>query len=100
MLGDAWQRLAAAILAGPTAHIGKVYELTGPRSQDMHALAADYADALGRPITSVDIVPFEAVARPGTAQPPFAWSMSLRAPAQAPWPASTPPIAMIVSRTM
>jgi uncharacterized protein YbjT (DUF2867 family) len=51
--------VAAAILAGPTAHIGKVYELTGPRSQDMHALAADYADALGRTITSVD-VPFEA----------------------------------------
>ena len=51
--------VAAAILAGPTAHIGKVYELTGPRSQDMHALAVDYADALGRTITSVD-VPFEA----------------------------------------
>jgi uncharacterized protein YbjT (DUF2867 family) len=50
--------VAAAILASPTAHIGKVYELTGPRSQDMHALAAEYSDALGRTITYVD-VPFE-----------------------------------------
>ena len=39
----------AAILAQPAAHIGKVYELTGPRSQDLHALAAEYAAALGAP---------------------------------------------------
>jgi uncharacterized protein YbjT (DUF2867 family) len=50
--------VAAAILATPTAHIGKVYELTGPRSQDMNALAAEYSDALGRTITYID-VPFE-----------------------------------------
>jgi uncharacterized protein YbjT (DUF2867 family) len=50
--------VAAAILANPTAHIGKVYELTGPRSQDLEALAAEYSDALGRTITYVD-VPFE-----------------------------------------
>jgi len=50
--------VAAVILASPTAHIGKIYELTGPRSQDMHALAAEYSDALGRTITYVD-VPFE-----------------------------------------
>jgi uncharacterized protein YbjT (DUF2867 family) len=48
----------AAILASPAAHVGKVYELTGPRSQDLHALAAEYAEALGRPVTYVD-VPFE-----------------------------------------
>jgi NAD(P)H dehydrogenase (quinone) len=42
----------------PAAHIGKVYELTGPRSQDLRALAAEYSDALGRAITYVD-VPFE-----------------------------------------
>jgi NAD(P)H dehydrogenase (quinone) len=47
----------AAILMNPTAHIGKTYELTGPRSQDMRGVAAEYADALGRPITYVD-VPF------------------------------------------
>jgi NAD(P)H dehydrogenase (quinone) len=45
----------ATILANPTAHIGKVYELTGPRSLDMHAMAAEYSDALGRTITYVDI---------------------------------------------
>jgi uncharacterized protein YbjT (DUF2867 family) len=48
----------AAILASPAAHVGKVYELTGPRSQDMHGLAAEYAQALGRPVTYVD-VPFD-----------------------------------------
>jgi len=45
----------ATILANPPAHIGKVYELTGPRSQDMHAMAAEYSDALGRTVTYVDI---------------------------------------------
>jgi NAD(P)H dehydrogenase (quinone) len=43
------------ILAQPTAHLGKVYELTGPRSQDLHAVATEYADALGRPITYIDV---------------------------------------------
>jgi len=45
----------ATILANPTAHIGKIYELTGPRSQDLHALAAEYSDALGRTITYIDV---------------------------------------------
>jgi NAD(P)H dehydrogenase (quinone) len=48
----------AAILASPAAHIGKTYELTGPRSQDMPGVAAEYADALGRPIRYVDM-PFD-----------------------------------------
>ena len=48
----------AAILTSPTAHIGKVYELTGPRSQDLYALAVEYSDALRRPITYV-AVPLE-----------------------------------------
>jgi uncharacterized protein YbjT (DUF2867 family) len=47
--------VVAAILANPTVHIGKVYELTGPRSQDMRALAAEYSAALGRTITYVDV---------------------------------------------
>jgi NAD(P)H dehydrogenase (quinone) len=51
--------VAAAILANPTPHLGKVYELTGPRSQDLHALAAEYSAALGRTVTYVD-VPLEA----------------------------------------
>jgi len=45
----------AAILAGPAAHVGKVYELTGPKSQDMHGLAAEYSEALGRPVKYVDV---------------------------------------------
>ena len=47
--------VVATVLASPTAHIGKVYELTGPRSQDLHALAAEYSDALGRTITYIDV---------------------------------------------
>src|SRR5262245_43603212 len=45
----------AAILASPAAHVGKVYELTGPRSQDVGGLAAEYSEALGRPVTYVDV---------------------------------------------
>jgi NAD(P)H dehydrogenase (quinone) len=45
----------AAILASPEAHVGKVYELTGPKSQDMRGLAAEYSEALGRPVTFVDV---------------------------------------------
>jgi uncharacterized protein YbjT (DUF2867 family) len=45
----------AVILANPAAHIGKVYELTGPRSQDMRGVAAEFSNALGRTITYVDV---------------------------------------------
>ena len=45
----------AAILANPAAHVGKVYELTGPKSQDLRGLAAEYAEALGRPVAYVDV---------------------------------------------
>jgi NAD(P)H dehydrogenase (quinone) len=48
-------QVIAIILADPAAHIGKVYELTGPRSQDMHEVAAEYSRALGRTITYVDV---------------------------------------------
>src|SRR5215831_699121 len=48
----------AAILASPAAHVGQVYELTGPKSQDLHGLAAEYEAALGRPVTYV-AVPLE-----------------------------------------
>jgi uncharacterized protein YbjT (DUF2867 family) len=47
--------VVATILANPTAHVGKVYELTGPRSQDMNAMAAEYSAAFGRTITYVDV---------------------------------------------
>ena len=48
----------ATILTDPSAHISKVYELTGPRSQDLNGVAAEYSAALGRTIKYVD-VPFE-----------------------------------------
>jgi uncharacterized protein YbjT (DUF2867 family) len=48
----------AAVLAHPAPHVGKIYELTGPRSQDGRGLAAEYSEALGRPVAYVD-VPFE-----------------------------------------
>lgn len=44
----------ATVLEQPDAHIGQVYELTGPRSEDMWAVAAEFSEALGRPITYVD----------------------------------------------
>ncbi|MDC0679191.1 NmrA family NAD(P)-binding protein [Sorangium atrum] len=50
--------VAATILADPAPHIGRIYGLTGPRSEDMRAVAAEYSSALGRPIRYVD-VPFE-----------------------------------------
>jgi uncharacterized protein YbjT (DUF2867 family) len=45
----------ATILASPAAHLGKVYELTGPKAQDVRELAAEYAEALGRPVSYVDV---------------------------------------------
>jgi NAD(P)H dehydrogenase (quinone) len=45
----------ATILASPSGHSGKVYELTGPRSQDMRGIAAEFSEAIGRTITYVDI---------------------------------------------
>jgi uncharacterized protein YbjT (DUF2867 family) len=43
------------ILVSPAAHIGKVYELTGPRSQGIREMAKEYSDALDRTITYVDV---------------------------------------------
>lgn len=48
----------ATILANPTSHVGKIYELTGPESLDLGSLAAEYAAALDRPVNFTD-VPFE-----------------------------------------
>jgi NAD(P)H dehydrogenase (quinone) len=45
----------ATILANPTAHLGKIYELTGPKPQDMAGVASEYSNALGRKITYVDV---------------------------------------------
>jgi uncharacterized protein YbjT (DUF2867 family) len=41
----------------PGPYIGRVLELTGPRSQDINGIAEEYARALSRPVTYVDIPP-------------------------------------------
>ena len=48
-------RVVAAVLRDPAGHIGRVYELTGPRSVDMSELAAAFSRALGRPVSYVDV---------------------------------------------
>jgi uncharacterized protein YbjT (DUF2867 family) len=50
-------RVVAAVLADPGPHLGRIYELTGPRSQDMHGIALEYSDALNREVTYSDIPP-------------------------------------------
>jgi uncharacterized protein YbjT (DUF2867 family) len=48
-------RVVAALLADPQPHIGKIYHLTGPQSENMHVYAQEYSKALGRTITYQDI---------------------------------------------
>jgi uncharacterized protein YbjT (DUF2867 family) len=48
-------RVVAALLANPQPHIGKIYHLTGPQSENMHFYAQEYSTALGRTITFQDI---------------------------------------------
>lgn len=48
-------RVLAALLADPQPHIGKIYHLTGPESENMHFYAQEYSKALGRAITFQDI---------------------------------------------
>ena len=47
--------VVVSVLLDPVRHVGKTYELTGPRSQDLHGLAAEYSTALGRSVTYVDV---------------------------------------------
>src|SRR6266699_1133298 len=47
-------RVVAAVLADPGPHVGRIYELTGPRSQDMEGVAREYSDALNREVYSSD----------------------------------------------
>jgi len=47
-------RVIAALLADPQPHIGRIYNLTGPRSENMHYYAQEYSKALGRTITYHD----------------------------------------------
>jgi uncharacterized protein YbjT (DUF2867 family) len=55
-------RVVATVLADPGPYIGRVLELTGPRSQDMNGVAAEYARALSRPVSYVEI-PWESWAQ-------------------------------------
>src|SRR5262249_55184931 len=48
-------RVVAAVLADPRPHLGRIYELTGPRSQDLHGVAREFSDALNREIIYSDI---------------------------------------------
>ena len=48
-------RVVAALLADPQPHIGKIYHLTGPQSENMHFYAEEYSKALGRTVTYQDI---------------------------------------------
>src|SRR4051795_7032890 len=50
-------RVVAAVLANPGPHLGRIYELTGPRSQDMHAVAGEFSEALNRGVTYADVPP-------------------------------------------
>jgi uncharacterized protein YbjT (DUF2867 family) len=48
-------RAVAALLINPQPHIGKIYHLTGPQSENMHFYAQEYSKALGRTISFQDI---------------------------------------------
>jgi uncharacterized protein YbjT (DUF2867 family) len=48
-------RVVAAVLADPGPHLGRICELTGPRSQDMHGVAREFSDALDREVTYAEI---------------------------------------------
>ena len=48
-------RVIVTLLADPQQHIGKIYHLTGPQSENMHFYAQEYSKALGRTITYQDI---------------------------------------------
>jgi uncharacterized protein YbjT (DUF2867 family) len=48
-------RVVAALLSDPQPHIGTIYHLTGPQSENLHFFAHEYSKALGRTITFADI---------------------------------------------
>lgn len=47
--------VVVSVLLDPLQHVGKTYELTGPRSQDLHGLAGEYSAALERSVTYVEV---------------------------------------------
>src|SRR6266446_2470486 len=52
-------QVVAAVLADPVPHLGLIYELTGPQSQDLDGIAREFSDALNREVTYSDISPEE-----------------------------------------
>ena len=48
-------RVIGVLLANPQPHIGKIYHLTGPQSENMHFYAQEYSRTLGRTITYQDL---------------------------------------------
>src|SRR5512133_1400411 len=48
-------RVVATLLVNPQPHIGNVYNLTGPQSENMQFYAQEYSKALGRAITYQDV---------------------------------------------
>ncbi|MFD8215097.1 NAD(P)H-binding protein [Streptomyces sp. NPDC059697] len=48
-------RVVATVLRDPAPHVGRVYELTGPRTVDMTEMAEEFSRALGRPVSYVDV---------------------------------------------
>ena len=44
-------QVVAAALADPVPHLGRIYELTGPQSQDLDGIAREFSDALNREVT-------------------------------------------------
>jgi uncharacterized protein YbjT (DUF2867 family) len=65
-------RVAATVLARPEGRAGAVLELTGPRSEDLTAVAEEFSRGLGRPVRYVDV-------------PPAAWEAELKAKNLSPW---------------
>jgi uncharacterized protein YbjT (DUF2867 family) len=48
-------RVVATVLRDPAPHVGRVYELTGPRTVDMTEMAEAFSRALGRRVSYVDV---------------------------------------------
>ena len=48
-------RVVTAVLDDPRPHVGKIYHLTGPRSENMSFYAQEYSKALGRKIMFEDV---------------------------------------------
>ena len=52
-------RVVAAVLADPAPHLGRIYELTGPVSEDMDWVARQFSEALNREVVYFDLDPEE-----------------------------------------